>query len=310
MQQTQRSAPPKRRLTALQWLNQEHVAGVVCTSPFIIGFLVFLVVPMILSGYYAFCDYDILSAPKWVGMKNFINIFTADAKFVKSIGVTFYFALVSVPLRLVFALMVAMILLKNTKMTDLYRSAYYLPSIIGGSVAVAILWKRMFAIDGTINVLLQSIGIDSHIAWLGNTKTAIWTLILLAVWQFGSSMLIFLSSLKQIPETLYEAARVDGASAPRQFFSITLPLLTPTIFFNLVMQMINGFLAFTQCYIITQGKPMNSTLFYTVYMYQQAFEFKHTGYASALAWVMLLIVGAFTGVLFLTKRFWVYDEGA
>ena len=310
MLQTQRGGRPRRRLTLGQWLNQEHVAGVVCTSPFIIGFLLFLVVPMILSGYYSFCDYDILSAPKWVGLKNFVNIFTADAKFVKSIGVTFYFALVSVPLRLVFALIVAMILLKNTKLTGLYRSAYYLPSIIGGSVAVAILWKRMFAIDGTINVLLQSIGIDSRIAWLGNTKTAIWTLILLAVWQFGSSMLIFLSSLKQIPETLYEAARVDGASSPRQFFSITLPLLTPTIFFNLVMQMINGFLAFTQCYIITQGKPMNSTLFYTVYMYQQAFEFKHTGYASALAWVMLLIVGAFTGVLFLTKRFWVYDEGA
>lgn len=310
MLQTQRGGRPRRRLTVGQWLNQEHVAGVVCTSPFIIGFLLFLVVPMMLSGYYSFCDYDILSAPKWVGLKNFVNIFTADAKFVKSIGVTFYFALVSVPLRLVFALIVAMILLKNTKLTGLYRSAYYLPSIIGGSVAVAILWKRMFAIDGTINVLLQSIGIDSRIAWLGNTKTAIWTLILLAVWQFGSSMLIFLSSLKQIPETLYEAARVDGASAPRQFFSITLPLLTPTIFFNLVMQMINGFLAFTQCYIITQGKPMNSTLFYTVYMYQQAFEFKHTGYASALAWVMLLIVGAFTGVLFLTKRFWVYDEGA
>ena len=310
MSQTQRGSRPKRRLTALQWLNQEHVAGVVCTSPFIIGFLLFLVVPMILSGYYSFCDYDILSAPEWVGLKNFINIFTSDAKFVKSIGVTFYFALVSVPLRLIFALIVAMILLRNTKLTGLYRSAYYLPSIIGGSVAVAILWKRMFAIDGTINVLLQSIGIDSHFAWLGNTKTAIWTLIVLAVWQFGSSMLIFLSSLKQIPETLYEAARVDGASSPRQFFSITLPLLTPTIFFNLVMQMINGFLAFTQCYIITQGKPMNSTLFYTVYMYQQAFEFKHTGYASALAWVMLLIVGAFTGVLFLTKRFWVYDEGA
>lgn len=310
MSQTQRGSRPKRRLTIGQWLNQEHVAGVVCTSPFIIGFLLFLVVPMILSGYYSFCDYDILSAPEWVGLKNFINIFTSDAKFVKSIGVTFYFALVSVPLRLIFALIVAMILLRNTKLTGLYRSAYYLPSIIGGSVAVAILWKRMFAIDGTINVLLQSIGIDSHFAWLGNTKTAIWTLIVLAVWQFGSSMLIFLSSLKQIPETLYEAARVDGASSPRQFFSITLPLLTPTIFFNLVMQMINGFLAFTQCYIITQGKPMNSTLFYTVYMYQQAFEFKHTGYASALAWVMLLIVGAFTGVLFLTKRFWVYDEGA
>lgn len=300
---------PRPKLTFTQWLNQEHIAGLVCTMPFIIGFLAFLIVPMLISGYYALCDYDILSAPQWVGLKNFIDIFTKDSKFVKSIGVTFYFALVSVPLRLIFALIVAMILLKNTKLTGLYRAVYYLPSIIGGSVAVAILWKRMFAIDGTINTLLQGIGINSSMAWLGNTSTAIWTLIILAVWQFGSSMLIFLSSLKQIPNSLYEAARVDGASSSHQFFKITLPLLTPTIFFNLVMQMINGFLAFTQCYIITQGKPMNSTLFYTVYMYQQAFEFYHTGYASALAWIMLVIVGAFTGVLFLTKRFWVYEGG-
>lgn len=299
----------KRKLKLGEWLNQEKVAGLVLTLPFILGFLLFLIVPMIISLYYSFCDYNILSAPVWTGLSNFTKMLTNDAKFVKSIGVTFYFTLVSVPLRLVFALVVALILFRTTKLTPLYRSAYYLPSIIGGSVAVAILWKRMFAIDGTINELLRSFGIDSSVAWLGNTSTAIWTLIILAVWQFGSSMLIFLSALKQIPNTLYEAAHVDGASSSKRFFKITLPLLTPTIFFNLVMQMINGFLAFTQCYIITQGRPMNSTLFYNVYMYQQAFEFFHTGYASALAWVMLLIVGAFTGLLFLTKRFWVYEGG-
>lgn len=299
---------PNRKRTFSQWVNQENVAGVICTSPFIIGFFLFLIVPMLISGYYSFCDYDILSAPKWTGLENFVRIFQ-DSKFYKSMGVTFFFAFVSVPLRLIFALIVAMILLKPTKLTGLYRAAYYLPSIIGGSVAVSILWKRMFAIDGTVNALLNAIGIPSKMSWLGNTSTAIWTLILLAVWQFGSSMLIFLSSLKQIPSTIYEAAEIDGATPVRKFFGVTLPLLTPTIFFNLVMQMINGFLAFTQCYIITQGKPMNSTLFYTVYMYQQAFEFKHTGYASALAWIMLLVVGAFTGILFLTKKYWVYDGG-
>lgn len=302
-------ASPRRKKTFGEWLNQEHVAGVVLTMPFVIGFLVFLIVPMIISAFYSFCDYNILSAPTWTGVSNYVKMFTNDAKFVKSIGVTFYFALVSVPLRLVFALIVAMLLLRSTKLTPLYRAAYYLPSIIGGSVAVSILWKRMFAIDGTVNQLLRSIGINSNTAWLGLTSTAIWTLIILAVWQFGSSMLIFLSSLKQIPSTLYEAASIDGACGRKRFFKITLPLLTPTIFFNLVMQMINGFLAFTQCYIITQGKPMNSTLFYTVYMYQQAFEYYHTGYASALAWIMLLIVGSFTGLLFLTKRFWVYEGG-
>ena len=156
----------------------------------------------------------------------------------------------------------------------------------------------MFAMDGVVNKLLGSIGIKTSISWLGDTKTAIWILILLAVWQFGSSMLIFLSSLKQIPTSLYEAAMVDGANPVSRFFKITLPLLTPTIFFNLVMQMINGFLAFTQCYIITQGKPMNSTLLYTVYMYQQSFEFYNTGYGAAMAWVMLLMIGLITLFLF------------
>lgn len=303
------AAPVKKKKSLRQYLKQEHVAGIVCTLPFSLGFFLFLIVPMLISAYYSLCDFDILSPPRWIGFANYIKIFTNDPKFVKSIGVTFYFAFVSVPLRLIFALAVAMVLKRNTKLTPLYRAAYYLPSIIGGSVAVAILWKRMFAINGSINMILKSLNIDSNFAWLGNTGTAIWTLIILAVWQFGSSMLIFLASLKQIPAGLYEAAHVDGASAPAQFFKITLPLLTPTIFFNLVMQMINGFLAFTQCYIITQGKPLNSTLFYVVYMYQQSFEFYNTGYASAMAWVMLVLIGLFTAFLFLTKKFWVYDGG-
>ncbi len=289
-------------------LGKEGVSGVLFTLPFTIGFLLFLVVPMGISLYYSFCDYDILSPPVFTGLKNFIAMMK-DEVFFQTLKVTFFFAFVSVPLKLLFALIVAMLLLKNSKMSGFYRAAYYLPSIIGGSVAVSILWKRMFAIDGVINKLLGTIGIETSFAWLGDTRTAIWVLILLVVWQFGSSMLIFLSSLKQIPQSLYEAAEVDGASGPSKFFRITLPLLTPTIFFNLVMQMINGFLAFTQCYIITQGKPMNSTLLYTVYMYQQSFQFYNTGYGAALAWVMLAIIGVVTLVLFATKRFWVYEGG-
>ena len=291
-----------------QQLGKESVAGALFTLPFTIGFLLFMIVPMGISLYYSFCDYNILSPPVFTGMKNFVTMFKDDT-FFKTLRVTFFFAFVSVPLKLLFALIVALLLLENSRMSGFYRAAYYLPSIIGGSVAVSILWKRMFAMDGVINKLLGVIGIQTSFSWLGNTKTAIWVLILLVVWQFGSSMLIFLSSLKQIPQSLYEAAEVDGASGPAKFFRITLPLLTPTIFFNLVMQTINGFLAFTQCYIITQGKPMDSTLLYTVYMYQQSFEFYNTGYGAALAWVMLGVIGLITLFLFATKRFWVYEGG-
>ena len=291
-----------------QQLSRESVAGVLFTLPFTIGFLLFMIVPMGISLYYSFCDYNILSPPVFTGMKNFISMFR-DETFFKTLKVTFFFAFVSVPLKLLFALIVAMLLLENSKMSGFYRAAYYLPSIIGGSVAVSILWKRMFAMDGVVNKLLGLVGIETNFSWLGDTRTAIWVLILLVVWQFGSSMLIFLSSLKQVPQSLYEAADVDGASGPAKFFKITLPLLTPTIFFNLVMQMINGFLAFTQCYIITQGKPMNSTLLYTVYMYKQSFEFYNTGYGAALAWVLLAVIGLITLLLFATKRFWVYEGG-
>lgn len=298
----------KNKKTLREIMNTEKVAGLVCTMPFIIGFFMFMIVPMAISLYYSFCDYNILSPATFTGLENFKRMF-ADETFYQTLKVTFKFAFISVPLRLLFALIVALLLFKSTKMTGVYRALYYLPSIIGGSVAVAILWKRMFATDGLVNKVLMALGMEKSISWLGDTKYALWTLIILAVWQFGSSMLIFLSALKQIPTTLYEAARVDGANGVQQFFRITLKLLTPNIHFNLVMQMINGFLAFTQCLIITQGKPMNSTLFYTVYMYQQSFEFKSTGYGAALAWVMLALIAVFTWFLFATKKYWVYEDG-
>ena len=286
-----------------QILCTEKVAGYIFTLPFILGFTFFIVVPMAMSLYYSFCNYNILSPPNFVGLKNYSKMFS-DETFYKALFVTLKFAFVSVPLKLLFALIVAILLLKTTKATPVYRAVYYLPSIIGSSVAVAILWKRMFGIDGLINKLL-----DIQIMWLGDTKTAIWVIILLSVWQFGSSMLIFLSAMKQIPMTLYEAARVDGSNKIRTFFKITLPLLTPTIFFNLVMQMIGGLLVFAQGQIITGGQPLNSTLFYVLYMYQQSFEYGKVGYAAAMGWVLLIVVALLTGVLFKTKKYWVYEGG-
>lgn len=282
---------------------REKVAGVIFCLPFILGFCFFFIIPMVNSLYYSFCEYKITKPPEFLGLDNYIRLF-GDAKFYKSLSVTLRYALISVPLKLVFALIIAVLLLRNTKATPFYRAVYYLPSIMGASVAVSILWKRIFALDGLINQML-----GTKIAWLGKPDTAMGVLILLAVWQFGSSMLIFIASMKQIPQTLYEAAEIDGANKWQVFFKITLPLLSSTIFFNLVMQTINGLLVFAQGQIITAGKPLNSTLFYVLYMYQQAFDFYKVGYAAALGWVLIVIVGLFTAFLFATKRFWVYEGG-
>ncbi|WP_367567323.1 carbohydrate ABC transporter permease [Lacrimispora sp.] len=299
---------PKRKKSMVQILNTPKVAGYIFILPFIIGFLSFMAVPMILSLGFSFTRYNILKAPVFIGLENYVTMFTADPKFWKVFGVTMYYVLFSVPLRLIMALIVAMLLVKSSRLSGFYRAVYYLPSIIGSSVAVAILWKRMFASDGVVNALLGIVGLPSDIAWLGRPNTAMWTLIILAVWQFGSSMLIFLSGLKQIPVSLYEAATVDGANGIQRFFKITLPMLTPTIFFNLINQLINGFMAFTQSYIITQGKPRDATLFYTVYMYQNSFTYNKLGYGCAMAWFMVLVVGLITLVLFKTQKKWVHYE--
>jgi multiple sugar transport system permease protein len=301
----------KRERASFQaWLQKESTAGLVFSLPFILGFLMFMAIPMGLSLYYSFCKYDIQTAPQWIGLDNYVKILTNDKIFSKALGVTCYFALVGTPLKVIFALIIALILNHKSKAIGLYRAVYYLPSIIGGSVAVAILWRRIFESNGTLNAILSTVfpGMAGY-NWFSEGP-AIWVLIILTVWQFGSSMLIFLSSLKQIPRELYEAADVDGATKFHQFWTVTLPLLTPTIFFNLVQQTINSFLAFTQSKLITNGAPRNSTLFYTVYQYNKAFPASgksQMGYASALAWIMLLIVSLVTILLFWTRKKWVYD---
>lgn len=288
------------------FLNQEQVAGYVFILPFIIGLLCFTIVPIIISLLLSFTQYDILSSPRFTGVDNYVRMFTQDPTFWKSFRVTLFYAGISVPLKLIMALFVAMLFYRGTRLTALYRAVYYLPSILGSSVAVAVLWKRLFAVDGVINNLLALIGINSEIGWLSRPDTAIWTLIVLSVWQFGSSMLVFLGGLKQIPGSLYEAATVDGCSKPRQFFSITLPMLTPVIFFNLIQQTINAFTAFTQSYIITNGKPLDSTLFYAVYMYRRSFEYSEMGYGAAMAWFMLFVVAVLTTLIFKSSSKWVY----
>ena len=303
------SSRKKKGLTS--WINQENTAGYIFSLPFIIGFLMFMVIPMALSLFYSFCKYDIQNAPEWIGLDNYIKILTDDSTFTKSLTVTCYYALIGTPLKVIFALIVALILNHESKGVPVFRATYYLPFVIVGAVAVAILWRRLFEANGTINAVLgQILPFLNGYNWFSEGP-AIWVLIILTVWQFGSSMLIFLAALKQIPRELYEASHVDGANGRQQFWKVTLPLLTPTIFFNLVQQTINSFLAFTQCKLITNGDPRKSTLFYTVYQYNKAFPAvgkSQMGYASALAWIMLIIVSVVTALLFWSRSKWVYDD--
>ena len=288
-----------------QW--REGLTGYLFISPWLLGFLCFIIGPMVASLYFSFTHYDMLSAPKWTGLSNYIYMFTEDKRYLKSLAVTFQFVFISVPLKLAFALFIAMLFNTNRRGVGFYRTVYYIPSIIGGSVAVAVMWKQLFGYQGAVNVILGWFGIPGT-NWIASLDFALWTLILLVVWQFGSPMLIFLAGLKQIPGELYEAASVDGANKFTCFFKITIPMLTPVIFFNLVMQMIGGFMSFTQSFLVTQGGPMDSTLFYAVYLYEKAFGRFEMGYASAMAWVMLLIVALFTALIFKSSSMWVYYE--
>ena len=223
--------------------------------------------------------------------------------------VTFEYVAVAVPLRLLVALMVAMLLNRKRKMIGFYRTVFYIPSIIGGSIAVAIMWGNLFSRDGALNSVLKVIfGINPNISWIGDPRTALLSLILLAVWQFGSPMLIFLAGLKNIPTLYYEAATVDGANSIQKFFKITIPLLTPIIFFNLIMQMINGFMVFTQGLVITNGGPLDRTLFYQIYVYRKGFEQFDMGYAAALSCIMFLIILIFTAMIFRSSSSWVHYE--
>lgn len=211
-------------------------------------------------------------------------------------------------IRLAFALFVAMLLNKDHKCLGLYRTLYYVPSIIGGSIAVSVVWKQIFGNKGVVMTLLSVFGIHQATSFLGNPKTALGIIILMGVWQFGSSMLIFLSALKQIPGALYESAKVDGAKQGYIFWKITLPMLTPTIFFNLILQIINGFRVFTESYVITDGGPLDSTLSYVLYLYRRAFTFFDMGYSCALAWILVAIIAVFTVIIFKTQKNWVYYE--
>jgi multiple sugar transport system permease protein len=290
-------------------------AALLFLGPWFIGLIAITIGPIVASFVLSFTDYNLLSPPDWVGWENYQRMMD-DPRLHQALRVTVTYVLVGVPLQLVAALALALVLDRGVRGLPIYRSIYYLPSLLGGSVAIAILWRLIFGARGLVNQVLELPGISQVAGWLGIEPTgwvshpdyALGTLIILHVWTFGSPMVIFLAGLRQIPTMYYEAASVDGAGWFARFFKITLPLLTPIIFFNLVLQIINSFQSFTQAFIVSSGTggPADSTLFYTLYLYQRGFKNFDMGYASAMAWLLLMIIAGFTLVNFIASRYWVF----
>jgi multiple sugar transport system permease protein len=289
--------------------RKDNKAAYFFLLPWLLGLGVITLVPMGASLVLSFTNYNLLSPPRFTGLSNWIAMLS-DQNLADSIRVTFTYVFVSVPLQLALALALAVLLNRGLRGLSIYRSIFYLPSLLGSSVAIAVLWRAMFGADGLINQVLGFFGIHGS-SWIGSPSTALSTLIILNVWTFGAPMVIFLAGLRQVPDMYYDAAQVDGAGRWTRFWRITFPLLTPIIFFNIVLQFVHAFQSFTQAFVISGGTggPVNSTLFYTVYLYQRGFANFDMGYASAMAWLLLLIIGAFTAINFWASRFWVfYDD--
>jgi multiple sugar transport system permease protein len=312
--QVRTTAPPTRsapaaspRVMIRRRRRKEALTAFLFLAPWFVGLLVITAGPLVSSLYLSFTDYSLIGEAQWVGLENYDRMFTSDPRFMKALSNTAIYVFVSVPLQLTFALALALVLDRGVSGLPIYRSVYYLPSLLGSSVAIAILWRQLFGSDGLFNAFLGIFGIEGT-SWVSDPSTALGTLIVLNVWTFGSPMVIFLAGLRQIPRSYYEAASIDGAGKIRQFVSVTLPLLTPIIFFNLVLQLINAFQSFTQAFVVSggNGSPADSTLFYTMYVYLKGFNSFDMGYASAMAWVLVLIIATLTAVNFLMSKYWVF----
>lgn len=275
--------------------------------PWLVGFTILQLYPFLTSLYYSFTDYTIGAKANWIGIDNYIKLFTNDKEFWNSFTVTLIYTMYTVPGKLVMALAVAVFLNRDIKGINLIRTLYYIPSLFGGSVAIAILWKLMFLDNGVINAILTTLHLP-NVQFLGDTKYALKTICSLEIWQFGSSMVMFLAALKQVPRSLYEAAEIDGAGKVRIFFKITIPQITPIIFFNMIMQIIQALQNFTSAFVITEGGPMKSTYVLGMKLYKEGFSFFKMGYASAISWVIFAVIMLVTMVLFKSSSAWVFYE--
>lgn len=299
--------PGRRQRVRLSGLRRrEAVWCYVFMAPAVLGVVVFAIGPMIASLWLSFTDYDMLSSPEWIGTKNYVKL-VGDKLFHKSLSVTMLYAVVVVPGTILAGLVVAILLNAKIPAMGFFRSAYYLPSVIGG-VAVARVWAMLYNTDhGLFNLILGMIGIDGP-GWLTDERWAIWSLIFMGIWGFGGTMLIYLAGLQGIPKELYEAAEVDGARKMSQHLYITVPMLSGVTFFNLVMGIIGALQVFAEPFVLTQGKPNNSTLLVPLYLYRVAFGYLEMGYASAIAWVVFAITLVLTALVFRSLPLWVHTE--
>ena len=299
-------SPEEKRLQQKE-ASRDNKAGYLFLLPWLVGLVVITIGPMLASLYLSFTDYNLIQAPQWTGVENYLRML-GDERLHNSLKVTFIYVFVSTPLQLLLALGLALLLNEGMKGLPFYRSVFYLPSMLGSAVAISVLWRQMFGTDGLVNQVLRLFGVDATTGWISDPKYALSTIILLHVWTFGSPMVIFLAGLRQIPGMYYEAAAVDGATRWTTFVKITLPLLSPIIFFNLVLQIIGAFQAFTQAFVVSGGTggPSDSTMFYTVYLYQRGFGQFQMGYAAAMAWLLVIIIAVFTAINFYASKYWVF----
>jgi len=274
-------------------------------APWVIGFVVFKAYPIVISLWYSLMEYPILGTPEFVGFRNYVEIFTIDPVFKASMAGTLKYVLLGAPAVLVVSFFVAYVLNFKLKGVNLFRTAYYIPSILGGNVAVSILWSMLFSNNGPVNTILGIFGIEP-IYWTSSATWAVVTLILLKTWQFGSTMLIFLAALQNVSISLYEASSLEGASKMRQLFSITLPIITPMVLFNAVNVLVKAFQEFNSAYLITKGGPNNATYFLNLFIYDQAFMNGNYGYASALTWILLIMIAILTLAAFSSSKYWVH----
>ncbi|WP_245892004.1 MULTISPECIES: carbohydrate ABC transporter permease [Devosia] len=300
-----REIPRNRTGSALK--KADNRAAYMFLLPWFAGIILITALPMLVSLYLSFTNYAVIGLPSFVGFDNYVRLFTSDRRFITSIWVTLKYVGFSVPLVLLFSLTIAVALNRGLRGLAIYRSLFYVPSLIGASVGIGLLWKEVFGERGVVNDILALFGVAGR-GWINNPTFALPSVIALNVWTFGASMVIFLAALRQIPESYYEAASIDGANAWQRFRRITLPLITPVIFFNTVLLLINSFQSFTQAFVVSNGRggPVDSTLLYSLYLYQQAFQQLQMGYASAMAWILLIAIGLATALMFWSSRYWVF----